>query len=411
MNNSSLGERIKKARKEADMTQNDLARGIVTPSMICQIENGKAYPSYKVLTALAERLQKPIEYFVSDTDTHVRQRSSYTLAKALVASGSFEKAYALLKSMQVQAASEDFCMTLAKCCQELGKYDEATALLDELLASSHGDPEQAFTIYLRLGEVAEHSGQYQLALYHWRKGYELLDQIKADPFERAQLLTSIGNTYHRLGCPKEAVQFLQQAYEEHKENVSLEDLGQMFLMLSLSYHESNNFDQAALFSDRAHAIFKGANQLHLATEVKRTLAVLLAKQRGQIQEALQILDECMEHYMKKEDDFNIGLTQLEVAFVLQMAGETGTAFSLVNDSLELLASDDLELARAHRLLAELHLAKNELKEAIQHLSKSMTLYQKHGHSVGVMDAMNLSVTLYQEWELFRKSQFDELVTA
>ncbi|MFD2170130.1 helix-turn-helix domain-containing protein [Tumebacillus lipolyticus] len=413
MSNSSLGERIKKARKEAEMTQNELAREIVTSSMICQIENGKAYPSYKVLAALAERLTKPIEYFVSDTETNIRQRSSFTLAKALMASGSYAKAYSLLKSMQEygQTEADDFYMTLAKCCQELGKYDEAIERLDERLAAAHGDSDQVFTIYLRMGDVADHSGQYQLALYHWRKAFEMLDRVDADPFDRAQLLTSIGNTYHRLGCYEEAVQFLEQAFEERKENVSLEDLGQMFLTLSLSYRDSNNFDQATLFSDRAHAIFKSLNHLHLATEVRRSLAVLLAKQHGKIQEALQMLDECTERYMKNDDLYNIGLTHVETAVVLQLAGEVETAISMVNDSLELIATDDLELARAHRLLAELHREKRSIKEAIHHLYLSLNLYQRHGHSVGMMEAMNLSVTLYHEWEQIRTTQFEELIIA
>lgn len=413
MNNSSLGERIKKARKESEMTQNDLARGIVTSSMICQIENGKAYPSYKVLAALAERLSRPIEYFVSDTETNVRQRSSFTLAKALMAAGSYAKAYSLLKSMQDfgQGEADDFHMTLAKCCQEMGKYEEAIDMLDKLLTDTHGDLNQAFAIYLRLGDVAEHSGQYQLALYHWKKAYEMLDRVQADPFDRAQLLTSIGNTYHRLGVYEEAVQYLQQAFEERKENVSLEDLGRMFLTLSLTYLNSNNFDQATLFSDRAYAIFKSLNHLDLATEVKRSLAVLLAKQQGKIDEALTILDECTERYMKQEDRYNIGLTQLETAFVLQMAGETGTAISMVRESLELISGDDLELARAHRLLADLYRAQRDLKDAIYHLSQSLHLYQKHGHSVGMMEAMNLSVSLYQEWEQFRQTTYEELITA
>ncbi|ASS73905.1 hypothetical protein CIG75_02215 [Tumebacillus algifaecis] len=413
MNNSSLGERIKKARKESDLTQNDLARGIVTSSMICQIENGKAFPSYKVLAALADRLDKPIEYFVSDTETNIRQRSSFTLAKALIAAGSFAKAYTLLKSMQDfgQGEAEEFHMTLAKCCQELGRYEEAIDLLDERLSQAHGDLAQTFTVYLRLGEVAEHSAQYQLALYHWKKAYDLLDRVEVDPFDRAHLLTSIGNTYHRLGCYDEAVQYLQMAFEERREHVSLEDLGQMFLTLSLSYLDSQNFDQAAVCSERAHAIFRSLNHLDLATDVKRSLAVLLAKQHGRVDEALQIFDECIEHYMKQEDRYNIGLTQLETAYVLQLAGEVDMAISMVRDSLPLLTANDLELARGHRLLADLYRSKREVKDAIQHLSLSLNLYQKHGHSVGMMEAMNISVSLYQDWEQCQQTSYEALITA
>lgn len=414
MNNSSLGQRIRQARKELKMTQHDLADGIVTSSMICQIENGKAFPSYPVLSALSERLSKPIEFFVSDTDATKRQRSSYTLAKALMASGSYEKAYTLLKSLQDMPLSdpEDFQMTFSECCQQLGKYEEAAAPLDDMLMSAKnaGDFKQMVNILFRLGEIAEHGNQYQLALYHWEKAYELLERVDIDAQVRSKLLTAMGNTQYKLGYVQEAVTLLQQAYEQREAFQSLEELGKMYLTLSLSYREAHELNHAAEFSDRALTIFKSLQNMHLATDVKRSMGILLAKQ-GQFDEALVLFEECIDTYTRAYDSFHVGLTQLEKAIALQLHGRLDDAIALMQNALTMLSSDEMEAARAHHLLAEMFHKKGDIANAIHHLNHALTAYQKQGQSVAMMQAMNLSVTLYEDWEKLRLKKYGTLIIA
>ncbi|MBL0385493.1 helix-turn-helix transcriptional regulator [Tumebacillus sp. ITR2] len=414
MNNTSLGQRIRQARKELSLTQNELAQGIVTSSMICQIENGKAFPSYQVLQSLSERLNKPIEFFVSDTDASKRQRSSYTLAKALMASESYEKAYSLLKTLQETHGTEqdEFQMTLSECCQRLGKFEEASEPLDKLLSNAihNGDVSQQVTILQRLGDIAEQSGQYQLALYHWHKAYDLLNKSEIDPAVKSRLLTSIGNTYYKLGYLEESLQFLQQAYDSRESFLTLEEVGQMYLNLSLSYRDSNDYKKAAYFSEQAYIIFKSQTNMKLATDVKRSLGVLLGKQ-GQALEALTILEECMEHYLRDGDLYNLGLTELEAAQILHAKGDLEAAIERLHNSLGKFSHNELETARAHHMLADMYRHKRDLPTAIQHLNNSLHLYQKQGQSVGLIEAMSLSVKLYEEWDNFRQSKYGEAITA
>ncbi|MGZ4111315.1 MAG: tetratricopeptide repeat protein [Tumebacillaceae bacterium] len=414
MNNSSLGQRIRQARKELKMTQHDLADGIVTSSMICQIENGKAFPSYPVLSALADRLSKPIEYFVSDTDTSKRQRSSYTLAKALMASGSYEKAYTLLKSLQDMPVSdpEDFQLTFSECCQQLGKYEEAAAPLDDMLttAKNNGDYKQMLSILYRLGEIAEHGNQYQLALYHWEKAYELQTRIEIEPALRSKLLTSMGNTQYKLGYVNEAVKLLQQAFEQRESFQSLEELGQMYMTLSLSCRETRDLANATAFSERAMTIFKGLQNIQLATDVKRSMGILLAKQ-GQFDEAATHFEACIDTYTRAYDSFNVGLTQMEMSIALHTNGRLDEAIALMQNALTMLSSDELEAARAHHKLAEMYHQKGDLQNAIHHLNYALPAYQKQGQSVALVNAMNLSVLLYDEWEKLRLKKYGTLIIA
>lgn len=67
----NLGEKIKKARIEAKMTQKELSDGKITRNMLSQIENGKATPSVSTLNHITERLGLPGGYFFADADDEI----------------------------------------------------------------------------------------------------------------------------------------------------------------------------------------------------------------------------------------------------------------------------------------------------------------------------------------------------
>ncbi len=62
----TLGEKIKKARLDAGMTQSALAGDFITRNMLSQIENGNATPSVQTIQYISEKLSIPAGYFISD---------------------------------------------------------------------------------------------------------------------------------------------------------------------------------------------------------------------------------------------------------------------------------------------------------------------------------------------------------
>lgn len=68
MSYSELGQKIKNARIEMDMTQKALCGDDITRNMLSRIETGNAYPSLETLCILASRLGMPPGYFIDDSD-------------------------------------------------------------------------------------------------------------------------------------------------------------------------------------------------------------------------------------------------------------------------------------------------------------------------------------------------------
>lgn len=68
MDNSTLGERIKKARKRLNLTQEQLGEmADVTSAYIGQIERNERTPSLKRLKKVAKQLDVSVEYLVVGT--------------------------------------------------------------------------------------------------------------------------------------------------------------------------------------------------------------------------------------------------------------------------------------------------------------------------------------------------------
>ena len=65
-----IGSRIRSRRRELQLTQAELAGKEFTKSFISQVETGRTAPSIETLAMLAERLGRPLEWFVAEEPTY-----------------------------------------------------------------------------------------------------------------------------------------------------------------------------------------------------------------------------------------------------------------------------------------------------------------------------------------------------
>ena len=61
-----LGEKLRQARLEAGLSQRQLCGEEITRNMLSQIENGSAKPSMDTLRYFAQRLGKPVSWFLEE---------------------------------------------------------------------------------------------------------------------------------------------------------------------------------------------------------------------------------------------------------------------------------------------------------------------------------------------------------
>lgn len=212
-----LGEKILQLRLDAGLSQRQLCGDAITRNMLSQIEHGIAKPSMKTLAYLAERLGKPISYFLEET---VDTRALEALAKLRQA----EQALAEGRDRYAQQLLEDVDQPLLQRQKLLlasripgGDWE---SICDQL-------PSLDEELYLR-ATVAFSRGQ-------WDRCLHLLEAMEERP-ERWYFLS--GRLAMARKAYPQAVEYLLQA--EQKE--------ESFALLEQCYREMEDYKQAYFYA-------------------------------------------------------------------------------------------------------------------------------------------------------------------
>ena len=92
-----LGQRLKQARLEAGLSQRQLCGEEITRNMLSQIENGSARPSMSTLAYLAQRLEKPISYFLQEDAAYSPNRQCMEQVRHAYTEGRYADGVQLLE--------------------------------------------------------------------------------------------------------------------------------------------------------------------------------------------------------------------------------------------------------------------------------------------------------------------------
>ena len=95
-----LAEKLKASRLEAGLSQRQLCGDTITRNMLSQIENGSARPSMGTLQYLAQRLGKPISYFLEEQAVVSPNLERITQARAAYGQKDYAQTLAVLETFK-----------------------------------------------------------------------------------------------------------------------------------------------------------------------------------------------------------------------------------------------------------------------------------------------------------------------
>ena len=147
-----LGEKILAARQAAGLSQRQLCGDTITRNMLSQIEHGTAKPSMATLKILADRLGKPVSYFLEEEASVTPNQAVMEQARLAWDSGDWAEVSEILEDFQkpdpIFQREYDLLMTLArlnmaeKALAE-GRLPYAGTLLSGAETIPYGIPELA----------------------------------------------------------------------------------------------------------------------------------------------------------------------------------------------------------------------------------------------------------------------------
>ena len=119
----NIGEKVRKLRLLKMMTQQDLAGDQITRNMLCQIERGAALPSVPTMCYLAERLNVPVGYLLSEEGEGFAYRKMMAMpnVRRALAAGDVEACLSVLNAAFDGEQDDEIALIRAECEYRMAK--------------------------------------------------------------------------------------------------------------------------------------------------------------------------------------------------------------------------------------------------------------------------------------------------
>lgn len=269
-----LGERLRRARQEQKITQRALCKNLFTSAYLSSMELGKTRPTLTTLQQIAERVRKPVSYFLrpaapgiagisqgwqQEQGRLLQLRQGLTQLSVILSKGDFAEANNLLDQLKPnlsrlpEADQASFHLWQGALFNRQGNADSAIAELEEAsqlldAAGSTTDPDTAARLDLEYGLAYFNRRQFINALTSFKAGLNRTDLADLSLQRRLQLHTA--QCYLVLEQPEQAAEALKPFLDQESEL-------QMAGIAEASYNQAErvNLQQGAFLLGRSEQIW------------------------------------------------------------------------------------------------------------------------------------------------------------
>jgi len=294
-----LGSRVRKARHELGLSLAAVSGKDFSRAFLNQVELGRARPSTRTLQIIAERLGKPIEYFLHDSDV-----SAPALELALTegetrlhrgdAGGAESLLVTLLKRRHVPTEVRTRAqLLLADALLRRRAADDAVSILEEAIRSAEraGWKGLLVDLYDRMGLVHYQRRRLREASNWFDKALREYDASQlADPVLRAQVLGHRANIYYFSGSPGDAIAAYEAAIAEAEQVLDMKGLAGMYEGLAVSLQRAGDLGRALSYAQKSLRIYETLNNVRMSAQLHNNMADMLL-QEGRHEDAERLFTE------------------------------------------------------------------------------------------------------------------------
>jgi tetratricopeptide (TPR) repeat protein len=427
---NSLGKKIKKLRKEQNLTQQDLAGNYFSKSYISLIERGKINPSIKALTLLAERLNRPVSYFLAGED-RLQSSNSYIIEEGekLIKKFEFDKAYQVFSELAREKSSlPDFEKAMVtyymgyiifktkgpEYAQSLIR--ESIKYFDIFKSQYNNENKEALLdVHIKLGEAFYILNRKRDSLNNFIKAKDLCEKYRLGKEKYYYVLRNLSIIYTQRGTYSIAIDYLNKLIEiSKKDNIIDENILSSHITLSTCYASLEQYDKALEILNRIAPVYELIDNPKQFSAVYLRIARILVKKNDLDAAAVYINNALRIAENIKEADMRI-ITCLDcralLAAIRLYKREIDKAFMEIQEvirELESSSRDDNESislkGRAYIILAKLYLEIDKYQEACQYLHKAIHLLEQIEAYYQLPEASKLLGTVYLKLNQPEKAQ-------
>jgi transcriptional regulator with XRE-family HTH domain len=388
----SLGEKIKRSRKEQNMTLKDLAGDRITPGQISLVESGKSNPSMDLLEYLAEILNVSIEYLMESEASQAEKICGYfeNIADAHICTRTFDLAEQYIKSSLYYADKYDLEYKKARALYLQGKislllkdYAQAQQLLlsSNVIFIKYNYYTDIVKTYIKLGKISIEMKAYHSACSYYKQAENVfVDNRLSDDLTLGQIYYYIATTYFKLEDVEQSVNYSYLAKQKFHEVGNKKEYAKSLLIFAEGASKEGNVDIAIKHSQKALKLFKEIDDLMYISEIENNLGKLFyefnnieesflhfntakkIREEFQDEEYINTLVNICENHVKLKDIIN-AKTSLESikAAAERINGDYLIKYYILKYRVDIIQGDNVEAE--HTLEQALKFAQQkELKE-------------------------------------------------
>lgn len=426
----TLGEKIRRRRKELNMTLRELAGDRVTPGQISLVESGKSKPSIDLLEYIASKLNLSTDYIFESEKSQAEGICNYyaKLAEALIMSQNLEQAeeavskcaaYAKNYNVEFYKGLSEFNM--GRIEYEQGKYEIAQGRF--ISANESFFKESKFRniaeTYIYLGMSAYKLLYFNSSLNFYRQAEKVIKEQKiVDNDLLTRIYFNISLCYSKLNNYSSTIDYALLAMEKFKERDDKFQYGQTLLMLSTAYNSKNKPKEALDYAERALQVFKEIDNLAFIAKMETNMGIILSD-IGNMDESYAHLENArriktnindktlpytllrLADYYIKLNDYNRAMDMVKDAYekctdeenseyriavfyyfykLFMLKDDKKSAEQYLLNTIEYLKNLDMpkELAESYIMLGKFYKNLGEKDSALEYISKGIKLYEDIG---------------------------------
>lgn len=425
----SLGEKIKRRRKELGMTLKELAGDRITPGQISLVESGKSNPSMDLLEYLAEALDTTVEYLMESEESQAEKvcvfyeniAESHILAEEYALGEEYiEKSlyYAEKYNLEYRKAKDLYLKGLICMSKKENTDAQQYFLSSNVIFVKNNSYEDVVNTFLNLGKIACETNSYHSACSYFQQAENVyLANNLVDDFKIGEIYYHLSYVFYKLGNLEKSIKYSYLAKEKFHHIENKEEYAKTLMLLAEEYKTNGDFDNAIKYSKMTLKIFEEINEQTYMAVIENNLGKLFyefndldesfvhlnrAKElrlQNKDERIVDTLIDICENYIKLK---NLGKAEEILAEILDEAQEENILalkeYYLLRYKIELLKNDDkaaekmLLMALEHVenmgldrdkaeisiMLGKFYMDRNMEKEAANYLNSGVDSFRKIG---------------------------------
>lgn len=384
MNILSLGEKIKKLRKEQNMTLKELAGDRITAAQISHIERDKSHTSYELLEYLADKLGVSVDYLLETKEMQSKKITDNLILKSeiYIKCDDLEKAEEQINEIIEICKEYKLTENYGKCNNLLAEinckredYSFAVYYYEKALYYfiKNEDKDEIYNSYVNIGNIYMLDKFYKGALTHFMFAKEVLDESNIEDADiYKELYSKISECYMKLNQPQKALDFMEKIDRMDNEDCIKEEVGILVLKAKNLLSVGKYAESKECFNKALEIIEKEENKSRLA-KVYLTMSEIYSEM-GDIDKHLEYSQKVYDLTKRDENQYMMeSLFNMIESYVARGQYDMAQKYCKLALVSSIKNKDKYYEYKSLKFYADMYKNKNEVENSIDYLNKCIEI--------------------------------------